>query len=99
MAGTIRYIRTDKNLIHKDFEDGFLFLLDSDNFLIHELNEVGAIIWNELKNSPTLEMLVDKITEEYDVSREEAERDVRKFLLTLKERELVTEVVDESIRE
>ena len=53
------------------------------------LNELGAFIWNLLPSVDTEKEIVDKILEEYEVSREEAETDTVQFLAKLREMNII----------
>lgn len=47
------------------------------------LNGSGAMLWKCLEQGATREELVQALTSQYEVSREEAARDVDKFIETL----------------
>ena len=47
------------------------------------LNGSGAVLWKCLEQGATREELVQALTSQYEVSREEAARDVDKFIETL----------------
>ena len=47
------------------------------------VNATGEFLWNALAAEQTMESLVDALTAEYAVEREQAQRDVRTFLDTL----------------
>ena len=47
------------------------------------LNSSGAMLWKTLEQGATREELVQALTSQYEVSREEAARDVDKFIETL----------------
>ena len=47
------------------------------------LNGSGALLWKTLEQGATREELVQALTSRYDVSREEATRDVDEFIETL----------------
>lgn len=47
-------------------------------------NEVGRLILEMLQEGRSNEEIVEKIVEEYDVSKEEAERDLLEFINILK---------------
>ena len=47
------------------------------------VNATGGFLWNALAAEQTLDSLVDALTAEYAVEREQAQRDVRTFLDTL----------------
>lgn len=53
------------------------------------LNDTGVFFWELLKNDTTKEEMLAKILEEYDVSQDEASRDLDDFLINLKEAKLL----------
>ena len=50
-----------------------------------KLNDTAAFLWHQLESDCTFEQLVDRLTQEYEVTREVAEYDTRAFINTLKE--------------
>lgn len=44
---------------------------------IYTLNEVAARIWELMDGEMNIELIVHKITEEFDVTKEEVERDIQ----------------------
>jgi len=59
---------------------------------IYNLNEMGAFIWELLDGEQKLESVKDKIIDEYEVSPQEAEADLRAFVADLIEIEAVIRV-------
>lgn len=55
------------------------------------LSESGALLYNRLKDGCAREALVAALTEEYEVSHEEASRDTDAFLDQLRSLELLLE--------
>ena len=53
------------------------------------LNEVSKFLWDELKTEKTFDELLNAMLGKYDVSREEAETDLKEFLMQLIENGLV----------
>lgn len=53
------------------------------------LNEVGVFLWDALPAAKDDNALVDRVLEEYDVSREQAEADTAEFLAKLRELEII----------
>lgn len=53
------------------------------------LNPVSKFLWDELKTEKTFEELLDAILKNYDVSKEEAEQDLKEFLMQLIENGLL----------
>ena len=50
---------------------------------IYSLNEIGAFIWEQLDGTRNLKTVKDKILDEYRVSSQEAEADLRSFVADL----------------
>ena len=48
------------------------------------LNHVSRVLWEELQEPKTLDELTAKITEMFDVEKDEARSDISKFLENLK---------------
>lgn len=55
------------------------------------LSESGALLYERLKAGCTREALVDALLEEYDVSRQEAARDVEDFLEQMRKLNMLLE--------
>lgn len=53
------------------------------------LNPVSKFIWDELKTEKTFDELLAVIRQNYDVSAEEAEQDLKEFLMQLIENGLL----------
>ena len=68
--------------------DGEAVLLDLASGSYFGLNEVGTVVWEELRTHGEVAKAVDKVLEEFEVDRETAERDVS---------ELVTELLDKKL--
>ncbi len=49
------------------------------------LNETGAFLWNKLSEDATEDELVDAILNEYDVDRDTASDDIRRFVEKLED--------------
>lgn len=59
------------------------------------LNETGRAIWNELDGQKSLREIIDKLSEEYEVSNETLEQDVIGFVEELLKRKMLVEVTNE----
>ncbi len=53
------------------------------------LNPVSAILWTELETGKTLDELTDKICENFDINRDEALTDIKDFVNSLIEKNVV----------
>ena len=49
------------------------------------LNATGAYLWDLMENDQTVTSLVEALLDRYDVSKEQAEEDVKSFLAKLEE--------------
>jgi hypothetical protein len=59
---------------------------------IFTLNDVGTVIWSRLDGKASTNDLVDAVTTEHEVSRDEATKDVMEFLDALQRRGLIQPV-------
>jgi hypothetical protein len=64
-------------------------LLDLNKGGTFGANVVGARIWNKLTQGVPIEQIINEVSNEFSVSRELVERDVREFLCSLKKQGLV----------
>ncbi|MBQ3796771.1 MAG: lasso peptide biosynthesis PqqD family chaperone [Butyrivibrio sp.] len=62
-----------------DFESGKYFMLKG----------AGNAIWDIIQEEITVEGIIDKLTSEYDISREDCEKSVKAFLEKLKELDFI----------
>ncbi len=62
-------------------------VLDSNGLFV--LNELGAFIWELLPNAKDEAEICEAILREYEVSAEEASRDVAEFIENLKKLEIL----------
>lgn len=53
------------------------------------INELGTFIWEKLPSAEKEEDILNAILSEYDVSEEEAKKDLAEFLNTLKEMDII----------
>ena len=60
-----------------------------ENNGIFVLTPVGAFIWDLLSEAENEEYILDKITQEYDVDREIAEKDLNIFLQKLRDMDII----------
>lgn len=55
------------------------------------LNETGALLWRTLIDGADEKGLIDALLAEYDVSQEVAEKDVKSFIIKMREANLIDE--------
>src|SRR6056297_2662033 len=71
--------------------DGEVVMLSLKNGEYYGLDEVATRIWELLEEPLSFSDLINKLTEEYEVSREECEKDTREYLETLRKKKLLKE--------
>jgi len=69
--------------------DGEVVILDLDEGIYYGINQVGARIWEIIQDPTPIEEIVETITDEYDVPRDECSQDVMSLLQDLKQKNLV----------
>ena len=71
--------------------NGSAVMMDIMTGKYYNLGQIGGRIWELLEEPLTLAALVEKLTDEYDVSAEQCRTDILPFLNTLLERGLLLE--------
>jgi len=82
-----RYRPRDEEVASKVI-DGEAIIINLANGVYYSMDKVGALIWDLLQAGCTLEEMILAVTDQYDVSREDAESNVR---------ELVQELIQENL--
>jgi hypothetical protein len=70
--------------------DGEAIVLCSDDSTLNSLNAVGTMIWESADGKTPVSAIVARICDEFEVDREQAERDTLAFIARLRERGLLT---------
>jgi hypothetical protein len=52
---------------------------------VYTLNETGASIWEQIDGKRTVEEIIDLITQEYDIDKDTAGKDVFDFISNMRE--------------
>lgn len=104
--GGLRYLITDFDHTQMCYRasSGYVVREIADEFLlvpvqmqeglddqIAVINETGKFLWERLTEGSTVKALLQSMTEEYQVSQEEALADIIEFLSKLKEHKLLQE--------
>lgn len=77
------------DVVYKVIDNEAVILTVNDSVL-HTLNEVGTFIWELLDGERDAESIASSLSEEFDVSFEQARDDVDRFLRELLRRDLLT---------
>jgi hypothetical protein len=68
--------------------DGETVIISPEDSQVHELNETASLVWKHAEGQ-TLDQLAQRISAEYEVSRETARADLEELLAALGEKQLV----------
>jgi hypothetical protein len=81
--------RRNANFVYRKIEDETILVPIRDNVgdmsCIYNLNEVGAFIWEHLDGEKTLGDILNMVTDEFDVTTEDAEIDLHDYISDLNE--------------
>lgn len=69
---------------------GEMVILHLDDGLYYSLNEVGACVWQLVQEPRCVDELVDAITAQFDVERDQCLADIQALVVDLAEHQLVT---------
>lgn len=78
-----------EHVVFTEFDAGEGILVDLNTKKYFQLNETGMIVWRGLEKGQTLEEIVGRITDAYDVTPEHAAESVRRLLDNLRAFKLV----------
>ncbi len=67
---------------------GEIFVLDRSKSIVHAFNEQGAYIWKRLP-SHSLQNIAHELSQQYDVTVEQADADIHEFVIGLANKGLV----------
>jgi hypothetical protein len=71
--------KRNKNVAWRVIEQEAI-LISSEDSMLHSLDEVATLIWEMADGEHTVDQIVDRVCEEYDVEREQAQKDTVEFL-------------------
>jgi len=88
-------VRRIDNVLDTEIDDQTV-MMDIEQGSYFGLNQTATQIWTLLAEPMVIGDLCDRLTEEFDVPREQCEQQVVAFLANLRDRGLVQIVTDES---
>ncbi len=83
--------KKDDSFCERELGDETIFL-SPEGSRIHALDAVGTFIWKQFDGSTTLGEILGRICAEFDVSTEQAEKDLLEFVSELSENKLLVTV-------
>ena len=88
-------MKIEKNVILREIAGEYILIPTGALALkftgVFAVSELGVAIWKLLTQEKTEAQIVDELLKEYDVEKETLEADVKEFLDSLREKELLTD--------
>lgn len=78
----------NKDIIGSPIDDEMV-MMDVDKGSYFGLNSMGSEIWNLIEEPMTIQQLVNTLTDEYEISQNECETEITKFIEALVDVNLV----------
>ena len=79
----------NENFVFRQIDDETILVPIKDNLgdmgSIYNLNEVGAFIWEHFDGQKTIGDIKNRIINEFEISEQEAQKDLMEFVTQLKE--------------
>lgn len=69
--------------------DGEAIMMNIENNAYYSMGEIGNRVWQLLDNPTTIKDICEQLTQEYDVSMEQCQKDIITFLNQLLENNLI----------
>ena len=69
--------------------DGQATVLLAEGAEVNVINEIGSLVWDRIDGVRTLGKILEEVVAEYEVSREQAQRDMLEFAASLREHNMV----------
>jgi hypothetical protein len=87
--------KRNKNVAWRVIEEEAI-LISSEDSMLHSLDEVATLIWEMADGEHTIDQIVDRVCDDYDVERDRARKDTVEFLEKLAGEDLkLVEFVEE----
>jgi len=81
-------MKIKKDILIQKMGDSYV-AYDNDNSTLHELNETAYLILSGFEKGKTKTKIIDEIIKRFKVSKEEAKKDIQKFIQLLEKKDLI----------
>jgi hypothetical protein len=84
MAGLKSILSQSTSIVTRKTGNEYVLVPITDNIAdmnsVYTLNETGAFIWEQIDGKRSVEEIIDELTNEYDIDKQNAESDVFNFI-------------------
>jgi len=77
-----------KNIAYREI-GGVVYIITPSSQEIHQLNDTGVLVWNEINGKKGIKEIVATVARKYDKTPKEIEKDVIEFLNTMKQKGII----------
>lgn len=70
--------------------DGAVYAVNTKESMLHELDETGSFIWNNMESSESVDALAEKLVKTFDIDMGTAKTDITEFIDELVAKGLLT---------
>jgi len=101
LSATLRFVR-NREVVARQIE-GELVIVPirrgvGDLNSLYTLNQVGSVLWNFMNEGHTIEEMVSRVCDEFEVTATQAQSDIQNFLDAMLEEKLVQPLAEASTR-
>lgn len=83
-----RYVICNEKIDYRIIDDRAI-ILNINSAYFYTLEEAGTVIWKELIKQKTLNEIAELVMDEYEVSKEEANRDIVELISEMEKERLI----------
>ncbi len=99
LSATLRFVR-NREVVARQIE-GELVIVPirrgvGDLNSLYTLNQVGSVLWNFMNEGHTIEEMVSRVCDEFEVTASQAQSDIQNFLDAMLEEKLVQPLAEAS---
>jgi len=69
--------------------DDEVVILNLEEGMYYGMNDVSSLVWNMIQEPCVVEVIIDKVMEEYDVPKDQCQTDILSLLKELQEKNLI----------
>lgn len=66
-----------------------LIIISENGSEMHTIDEIGSFIWNNINGKNSIQSIVDRICNEYEVKKQIAQKDLMNFIKSLINKKLI----------
>ncbi|MFC2061572.1 PqqD family protein [Elusimicrobiota bacterium] len=81
-------LKINKDIVVRSI-DGLYYIVDPSRQMLHSLNETGTAIFEQMKKGAVAEDIIKYICEQFEVEKEQAEKDLNELIAEFKKKKII----------